>query len=208
KGRLISTDFSPGMVATAKRRAAELGLKNVEFRVMDAERMDLEDDSVDGVLCRWGYMLMADPAAAFRETRRGFRGGGRGAFSGWAGPGRNSWASIPGGVLVERGHLPPPEPGTPGIFAMAEPERVRALVTEAGFSEPELAFVSMAWTFESFEKYWEFLVRLAGALAIAINAMTPEEREAVRSEVRKRLAIADEKQDFRLAGVVLNAVTS
>ena len=44
---------------------------------MDAEKMDLEDDSVDGVICRWGYMLMADPAAALAETRRVLRDGGR-----------------------------------------------------------------------------------------------------------------------------------
>src|SRR5687768_5783293 len=49
-GRLICTDFSPQMVEVARRRAGELGLENVEFRVMDAERMDLDDDSVDGVL--------------------------------------------------------------------------------------------------------------------------------------------------------------
>ena len=51
---------------------------------MDAEKMDLEDDSVDGVICRWGYMLMADPAAALAETRRVLRDGGRLAFSVWA----------------------------------------------------------------------------------------------------------------------------
>ena len=50
-----------------------MGVHNAEFRVLDAERMDLETDSVDGVLCRWGYMLMSDPAAAFAETRRVLR---------------------------------------------------------------------------------------------------------------------------------------
>src|SRR4030095_5508426 len=68
-GRLISTEFSPRMVKAAQRRAAEVGLTNIELRVMGAERMDLAEDSVDGVLCRWGYMLMAAPVAALRETR-------------------------------------------------------------------------------------------------------------------------------------------
>ncbi len=79
-GRLIATDFSPRMLEAARTRAEELGLGNVEFRVMDAEKMDLGDDSVDGVLCRWGYMLMSDPAAAFAETRRVLRDGGRLCF--------------------------------------------------------------------------------------------------------------------------------
>ena len=69
-GRLISTDFSEQMVAAASRRAAELGVSNVEFRRMDAEHMDLDDDSIDGVVCRWGYMLMAEPAAALSECCR------------------------------------------------------------------------------------------------------------------------------------------
>src|SRR5450755_1131806 len=52
-GRLISTDFAPEMVAAARRASERLRLANVEHREMDAERMDLDDDSVDGVLCRW-----------------------------------------------------------------------------------------------------------------------------------------------------------
>ena len=72
------------MVAAARRESERLGLANVEHREMDAERMDLDDDSVDGVLCRSGYMLMADPARALAETRRVLRDGGRLAQSVWA----------------------------------------------------------------------------------------------------------------------------
>jgi ubiquinone/menaquinone biosynthesis C-methylase UbiE len=206
-GRLISTDFSHRMVQAAQRRAAELGLKNVEFRVMDAERMDLEDNSVDGVLCRWGYMLMADPLSALRETRRVLRGGGRLAFSVWASSEENLWASVPARILVERGHMPAPEPGAPGIFAMANPRLVRELVTSAGFSEPESEFVRMAWRFDDFDGYWEFLVRLAGSLAMTINKLPPDEQKAVRSDVRELLSV-DDKDSFDLTGVTLNSVTS
>ncbi|MGI9316535.1 MAG: class I SAM-dependent methyltransferase, partial [bacterium] len=86
EGCLISTDFAPSMVDGARRRADELGITNAEFRVMDAENMDLYTESVDGVLCRWGYMLMSDPGAAFKETRRVLRPGGRLCFSVFAGP--------------------------------------------------------------------------------------------------------------------------
>jgi ubiquinone/menaquinone biosynthesis C-methylase UbiE len=76
-GRVIVSDFSEAMVETARRRARELGLENVGCRPLDAEQLDLRDESVDGVLCRWGYMLMADPGAALSETRRVLRPGGR-----------------------------------------------------------------------------------------------------------------------------------
>ena len=107
------------MVEVARRRGAELGLENVDYRVIDAEQIELQADSVDGVLCQSGYMLMADPAAALSETRRVLRPGGRLALSVWGAPEQNPWASIGGRLLVERGHLPPPEPGAPGVFSMA-----------------------------------------------------------------------------------------
>ena len=55
---------------------------NVEFKVLNAEWIDLPLASVDIVLCRWGYMLMADPAAALGETRRVLRPGGRAGAGG------------------------------------------------------------------------------------------------------------------------------
>ena len=136
-GKLISTDFAPvDGRGRARRRGVTRPRPTSSTAVLDAERMDLDDSSVDGVLCRFGYMLMADPAAALAETRRVLRDGGRLSFAVWAAPDRNLWAAIPGLTMVELGHLPPPEPGAPGIFAMADPNRIRELVTGAGFSEP------------------------------------------------------------------------
>ena len=69
-GTVILSDRSPAMVEVARRAAAAAGLRNVEVRVLDAESMDLADAVVDRVVCRFGYMLLADPAAGLRETRR------------------------------------------------------------------------------------------------------------------------------------------
>jgi SAM-dependent methyltransferase len=188
EGKLISTDFAPAMVEAAKGVAAEQGLENVEHRVLDAEKMDLEDDSVDGVLCRFGYMLMADPAAALAETRRVMRDGGRLSFAVWAGPETNMWAAIPGMALVARGHLPPPEPGVPGIFALGDPDRIRELLTGAGFDEPRIEQVETGWPFDDPDEHWDVMVmKLAGPLADAIEGLDEAEREAVRSEVRSQI---------------------
>ena len=95
---------------------------------MDAEQIELDADSVDGVLCRFGYMLMPDPAAAFADTRRVLRPGGRLALAVWSAPERNPWVTIGFRLLVERGHMPPPEPGAPSPFALASEEVTRALL--------------------------------------------------------------------------------
>ena len=96
EGRLISTDFSPEMVEVARRRGVELGLTNVDHRQLDAERLELEDDAVDGVICRFAYMLMADTAAALAETRRVLRPSGRLVLAVWRGPEKNPWVAIAG----------------------------------------------------------------------------------------------------------------
>ncbi len=187
EGRVIETDFAPAMVEAGRRRSEELGLANLEHRVLDAERMDLDDDSVDGVVCRFGYMLMADPAAALAETRRVLRDGGRLSFAVWAGPDKNLWAAIPGMTLVELGHMPPPEPGAPGIFAMADPDRIRQLTTGAGFGEPAIEQVTVNWSYDSPDVHWEKTMKLAAPIAEAVSSVPDEEREAIRAKVKERV---------------------
>ena len=128
EGHVIVSDFAERMVDAAKRHASSLGLKNMECRVLDAEQLDLADHAVDGVICRWGYMLMADPAAAFRETRRVLRPGGRLAFAVFTGPEENPWGALPAAALVERVHMAPPEAGAPGLFALADRSRLTGLL--------------------------------------------------------------------------------
>ena len=187
-GRVISTDFAPEMVDVARRQSEARKLTNVEHRVLDAERMDLDDDSVDGVVCRWGNMLMADPAAALKETRRVLRDGGPLAFAVWRTPDRNPWAAVPGMTLVQRRHMPPPEPGAPGIFAMGEPGRIGELVTGAGFGEPELEEIAFEFQFANFDDLWDMLVRIAGPIARVINSLPDDERQASQEAIRENLA--------------------
>jgi SAM-dependent methyltransferase len=208
EGRLISTDFSPEMVEAARRRAVELDLGNVDLRVMDAERIELPDASVDGVLCRWGYMLMADPGTALGETRRVLRDGKRLSFSVWGSPERNPWAAIPAAAMVSHGHMPPPEMGAPGIFAMAETGRIRELVTDAGFDDPEIEEVAVEYPYDDIDTYWHFIRELAGALAMVIETLSEDEREAVRETIRAEAEPFRTGDGYRLPGLALNAVTS
>jgi SAM-dependent methyltransferase len=187
-GRLIMTDFASGMVEAARRRGEELGLSNVDYRVLDAERMDLEDDSVDGVGCRFGYMLMADPAKALAETRRVLRDGGRLVFVVWGAPQDNLWAAIPGMTMVELGHLPPPEPGAPGIFAMGDPQRINELVAGAGFGEPQVEQVEVDWGYTDPDDHWEKTLKLAAPIADAYGSLDEQGQAEVREKVAERVA--------------------
>ena len=185
-GGVICTDFAPEMIEAARRNGAARGIENVEYRVLDAEKMDLADDSVDGVVSRWSYMLMADPAAALSETNRVLRDDGTLAFAVWQAPDRNAWAALPGMVLVQRGHMPPPEPGAPGIFALGEPDRIRELVSGAGFDDPEIEELTFEWRYDA-DELWVTLTKLAGPLAKVINALPEDERAETRAAIDESL---------------------
>jgi ubiquinone/menaquinone biosynthesis C-methylase UbiE len=205
-GKLISTDFSREMVDAARRRAEELGASNLEFRTMDAERMDLADDSVDGVVCRWGYMLMADPAAALAETRRVLRPGGRVAFSVWAEPASNPWASVPGQALVEHTGAEPPDPHAPGIFAMASEARTRELVSSAGLEPRRVEFVEMEWAFESADDHWHYVTNHAGAIAMVVRSLPEGDQAAIRGLAEERLEPVARRPGYSLPGLCLNVL--
>jgi SAM-dependent methyltransferase len=208
RGRLISTDFTPAMVEVARRRGAQLGLRNVDYRVIDAEHIELDADSVDGVLCQSGYMLMADPAAALAETRRVLRPGGRLALSVWGAPERNPWASIGGRILVERGHLPPPEPGAPGIFGMASEERTRSLLDGAGFSDMRTEDVPVRFGYRDLHDYERWVMEVAGPFAMVVRGMPEDERRVVRGQLAEAFAPFEADGGYSLPGVALCAAAS
>jgi SAM-dependent methyltransferase len=206
-GLVIVTDFTPEMVAAARRRAEELGVHNAEFRVLDAERMDLATDSVDGVLCRWAYMLMIDPPAAFAETRRVLRPGGRLAFSVWAARERNPALSLAGTVLVELGHVPPPDPEAPSAFAMADSERIRELVVGAGFADPEIEEVTFRWPFADRDAYWRYLIDTSASSSPVLRSLPPEEQAKVREQVHEVARPYRSGEGYDFPAVCLNVVT-
>jgi SAM-dependent methyltransferase len=205
-GRLIATDFSPAMLDIGRRRAAELGVETVEFHVMDAEHIELADDSVDGVICRFGYMLMVDPAAALAETRRVLRPGGRVVLGVWGAPDLNPYFAVLGRTLVERGHVPPPDPAAPGPFRLGNVDRLRTLLEAAGFADVRIEEVPVRFVFPDIEEYMSVTNDTAGAIAALLRGLPPDERAAVTAQVEAGFAAFATDEGYEVPGVALAAV--
>ena len=208
RGRLISTDFSPAMLDAARRRGAELGVANVDYRVVDAERIDLDAGAVDGVLCRFGYMLMADPAAALAETRRVLRPGGRLALAVWGAPERNPFFTAVGIGLVQQGHMPPPDPAGPGLFSMASSDRTKGLLQAAGFTDVRIEEVPVQFAVPTIDEYIAVVADTAGSLAMILRGLPADARKGVKAVAGAALERFAGEDGYEIPGVALCAVAS
>ncbi|MBV9040278.1 MAG: methyltransferase domain-containing protein [Acidimicrobiia bacterium] len=181
-GRLISSDLNPGMVAAARRGAEARGLTNVEFRVIDAANIDLPDASVDGVLSRFGLMLVPEREAAFAECRRVVRDGGRLSYGVWGPFDRNPWLTQLVGALLQHGHTPGGDPGGPGgVFSLATPEINRHVLEEAGFTDVEVEEVPGAQHYVSVNEYWDVQTEIAGPMSGIVRSLDADGQAAIKS---------------------------
>lgn len=187
-GRLLSTDGVPEMVAAARRRGEELGLENVDYVVADAAGLPFADSSVDGVLCRFGVMLVPDCAAAVREIARVLRPGGRAAVAVWAESDRNPWMTAAGQAALALGLTERPDPEAPGPFRLAAPGRLRSLLEAARLRVEVEQEVEVTWRAASLDEWWEVTLDTSRMLSLLVARLAPDEIAAVRGGAEERLA--------------------
>lgn len=189
EGKVISTDLAPTMVEAARRGARARNLDNVECRVMDAQRLELDDGAVDAAISRLGFMLVPDPAAAFAELRRVVRGGGRVAYTVIGAPDRNAWMGMMMGALVQAGH--PPPGGDPfsigGPFGLASPETNVQLLEAAGFEHVEAGAIDGTVAFDGVDGFWDVHRTMSGPAKAAIDLMDADQQEELRGSIEAML---------------------
>jgi ubiquinone/menaquinone biosynthesis C-methylase UbiE len=208
-GRLLSTDLAPAMVDAARRGAEARGLANVEHRVMDAQSMDLPDESVDAVLSRFGLMLMPEPARALSEAHRVLRPNGRLAFAVWGPPDRNPWTVLLGMTLTQLGYQPPGDPfGPGGMFSLAPPGVALDRAAAAGFSGVRVEELPVQQRYESFEEFWDFQREVAGAFALLLRSLPGDKVDRLRSALEEAAKPFQSTDGYTFPGLALGVAAS
>ncbi|MHA1228243.1 MAG: class I SAM-dependent methyltransferase, partial [Candidatus Hodarchaeales archaeon] len=68
--KVTGIDISPGMLGKAKKKVRTLRLKNIELRLMNAEKMSFEDETFDTVVCTFVLCSVPEPVKAIKEMLR------------------------------------------------------------------------------------------------------------------------------------------
>ena len=133
-GTVLGIDVSRPMLEVARSRGASANGANLAFRECDASEAELPAN-IDLLFSRFGVMFFSEPFAAFSHLRKSLRKAGRCVFVCWRTPRDNTWAMTPlSAARAAMGITPAPaDPHAPGPFAFADDDRVRAILSAAGF---------------------------------------------------------------------------
>jgi ubiquinone/menaquinone biosynthesis C-methylase UbiE len=178
-GSLICSDGSEPMLEVARDRARRAGIDNVEFKRLQLEWIDLETATVDAILCRWGLMLVIDPAAAAHEMRRVLAPGGRIAVAVWDAATKNPWATVPNRALMSLGRATPMEETPHGMFSLGAPGQLRDLLESAGFVDVRVESIELDRTQTSVAEFMAETRGLSQMFATAVDGLAAAEQAEV-----------------------------
>ncbi|MEU8205264.1 class I SAM-dependent methyltransferase [Streptosporangium sp. NPDC049046] len=141
RGYAVGLDLSRPMLERARADQARAELVNLRFEEGDAQVHPLGDGEFDVAVSRFGIMFFADPVAAFANIGRALKPTGRLVFVCPRHMARCEWYTIPISALAgPPASSPPAGPSTPspnayepGMFSLADRERIESVLGAAGF---------------------------------------------------------------------------
>jgi ubiquinone/menaquinone biosynthesis C-methylase UbiE len=206
KGHVLATDFSASMLNVAAEAARQAGLANVETRVMNAEYLELDADSLDAVICRNALMLFPNPAKALTEMRRVVKPGSKVAVIVFSAEERNPHHGIPFAIIRRLGNIPPPAPGEPWMYALGEPGALKDVYSLAGFLKVSVHPVPIQRRLPSAAEAIRSMRKSAGDLKELITQLNEADRERAWSEIEEQFRRFEGPNGFEMPGEVLIGV--
>ncbi|MEK7383585.1 MAG: methyltransferase domain-containing protein [Elusimicrobiota bacterium] len=187
-GSVLAVDLAPGMVKLASSRPAGKRSAPIEFRVMDAQKLELPDASCDAAICQLGLMLFARPDAALAEMRRVVVPGGPVAC---LVQGRRSamlfTALVMDAIIARAPQLRAPK-GSPTLYAFGPDDILEEHFSRAGLTEMATRRLSGVFRFPTPEDYWTRMTEGAGRTGAMLRSLASEVQLKVKADVLRRAA--------------------
>jgi SAM-dependent methyltransferase len=181
-GRCVGVDISEPVITAARARAEREG-QPASFVRADAQDHAFAPATFDAVVSRFGVMFFDDSVRAFANLRRAATDEARLRFITWRAPAENPFMTT-----AERAaapllpDLPTRRPDGPGQFAFADPDRIRGILADSGWTGVDIRPVDVACALPEGELV-RYLTRL-GPVGLALGKLDEQTRAQVVETVR------------------------
>jgi SAM-dependent methyltransferase len=199
-GSAVGVDISGALLALAAERA--LGVTAISWQQTDMQTGTVPGGPFDTVMSQFGVMFFDEPVTAFANIRRHVARGGRLGFACWQALDRNPWFPGPAVAPYVAAPAPPAAGKSPtGPFALGDPDRVRRILTEAGFESVDLDLRSHEVEAPD--------TAISDDARLALMGVTPGDMDDARRAVASMIEpfrLADGRYRFPLAYQIVTAV--
>lgn len=189
EGEVVGLDLSEQMLEVARKKSTTAGVDNITFKACDVRQIPFDDDSFNAITSRFCFMFLPHLHDTLTEARRVLKPGGKIAGAVWASVENNPAFTLPIGVIKEYADVPQPDPLAPGLFALAQPGKLKGAMEKAGFSDTQEKEIGITWKYDSGEVFVQSFKELAAPMKALFNSLKEDQRE----EAEKRIAEAAEK---------------
>ncbi|MFZ1804403.1 MAG: methyltransferase domain-containing protein [Nitrospira sp.] len=182
-GNVTGIDLAEQMLEAARRKATSLKLSNITFTTGDVTTLPFEAASFDAITTRFCLMFLPEIPKAVAEIARILKPDTWVAAAVWSAPDKNPYLKIPIDGIKQFVELPPPDPTAPGIFRLAKPGELAAMLQHAGFTDvSDQEFLSDV-RFQAADDYFSSLMDIAAPIQNLWAKLTP----AQQAEAKQRI---------------------
>jgi ubiquinone/menaquinone biosynthesis C-methylase UbiE len=199
-GYVLATDISASMLNLAAETVRELGVVNIETRVMDAENLDVAPNSFNAALCRSALMHFPNPTKALAGVYRALMPSGRFAVTVFSTAERNPFHGLPLSITSRLAKIPAPMPEQPGMFALSGPGVLEECYKKAGFRDVAVRAARVQRHFPSIADAVGAMKDSFPRLQVLLNKLDDANRALAWSEIEQQLNQFEGPNGFEAPG--------
>jgi ubiquinone/menaquinone biosynthesis C-methylase UbiE len=206
-GEVVGTDLSAAMIDVAKDRAAEAGIPNAQFRVMDSQSLEFPPSEFDAVIARNSLMFVPDLHRALSEIGRVLRQSGRVSVTVWSTRALNPRISAPLAAARALGVIPPETCTYRIALRLSRSSVVSGALRQAGFRGVRVQRVALSAPYADLDEAVSAALEQSGTREL-VSLLGPDGAERMRRSLARRWARYSTRSGTNLPGEQLVAAAS
>ncbi len=206
-GMVTATDISAEPLAIGEQRAKQRGLKNIRFRVADAQALPFPGENFERVTSRLGVMFFQDLPKALREIHRVLAKKGRVSLLAWGPMQQPYFETTIGTILRLLPELQVPKSAA-AMFKFGERGTLTRALQDAGFEEIDERLCEVPWNWPGTpDDLWSYFQDVTVPFKPLLEAVPENARQQVNEAVMTalRARTSDGRVHFQARIVLVSA---